>query len=355
MAEDVKKPAEPPPESAGSGQNDSSRKAKGNQGRFQKPVANVFEGRCDELKGYVYDCASTAKAADMYTKTTREIAEYIGREYKYSAVLVRGIETLVEPTIPEPDDLPPGASALEQRKWEKRVDKMVEQEDRLRDITSRAYALVWGQCSDALREKVKAHKDYQNAHQLGSVVELLKVVKTEMFTFQTQKYGPQAMHEAKRRFYMLRQDKHTTVQQYYETFVNTVEVIEHCGGDIGVDRSLVTEMLGGHDRSIASATVIVNAERDAKDKYLACAFILGADKTRYGCLMEDLENSFTQGIDKFPKTMVDAYNLLVNWKQNPMNYMRMVDGSVDGTMFVTDGNDHGDESRQTALGFMGKC
>jgi hypothetical protein len=54
--------------------------------------------------------------------------------------------------------------------------------------------------------------------------------------------------------------------------------------------------------------------------------------------------------------MVDAYNLLVNWKQqHPMNYMRMVDGSVDGTMFVTDGNDHGDESRQTALGFMGKC
>jgi hypothetical protein len=66
MAEDGKKPMEPPPESAGSGQNDSSRKEKGNRGHFQKPVANVFEGRCDELKGYVYDCASMAKAADMY-------------------------------------------------------------------------------------------------------------------------------------------------------------------------------------------------------------------------------------------------------------------------------------------------
>jgi hypothetical protein len=29
------------------------------------------------------------------------------------------------------------------------------------------------------------------------------------------------------------------VQEYYESFINTVKVIEHCGGDIGVDRSLV--------------------------------------------------------------------------------------------------------------------
>jgi hypothetical protein len=103
-----------------------------------------------------------------------------------------------------------------------------------------------------------------------------------MFTFQTQKYSAQAMHEAKKRFYMLRQERYTTVQQYYETFVNTVEVIEHCGGEIGIDHSLVDEMLGGHDQAIASANIIINAEQQAKDKYLACAFILGADKMRYG-------------------------------------------------------------------------
>jgi hypothetical protein len=94
---------------------------------------------------------------------------------------------------------------------------------------------------------------------------------------------------------MLQQEKHTTVQQYYETFVNTVEVIEHCGGDIGVDRCLVTEMLGGHNRSIASADITVSAKQDAKDKYLACAFILGANKTQYGHLMEELAKFFHSG------------------------------------------------------------
>jgi hypothetical protein len=32
----------------------------------------------------------------------------------------------------------------------------------------------------------------------------------------------------------------------------------------------------------------------------------------------------------------------------------MVDGSVDGMMYVTDGDDK-DKSRKTASGFMGKC
>jgi hypothetical protein len=268
MAEDEKKGTGDPPQPPDSGSTEA-KKGK-NQRRYQQQAGitkTTFEGRSDDLKGYIYDCTNVAKAADMYTKTTREIAEYIGRTIKYSADVVKGIETLTEPTIPEPEELPATATtAYEQCKWDKWVDKMIEHEYRLKDINSRAYSIVWGQCSDALREKIKAHKGYKSAHENNSVVELLKVIKMEMFVFQTQKYTPQAMHEAKRRFYLLKQDKHTSVQQYYETFINTVEVIEHCGGDIGVDRSLVTEMLGGRDRSIASDAIMADAEHLAKEK-----------------------------------------------------------------------------------------
>jgi hypothetical protein len=43
-----------------------------------------FEGKCDDLSGYIYDCADPKQAADMYTtNTTTEISEYVGRTYKY--------------------------------------------------------------------------------------------------------------------------------------------------------------------------------------------------------------------------------------------------------------------------------
>jgi hypothetical protein len=65
-----------------------------------------------------------------------------------------------------------------------------------------------------------------------------------------------------------------------------------------------------------------------------------------------LENSYTQGTVKFPKSMTDAYNVLVNWKQNPQNYLRVVDGTSDGMMFVMMA-----EAEQVTehSGFAGKC
>ena len=54
----------------------------------------------------------------------------------------------------------------------------------------------------------------------------------------------------------------------------------------------------------------------AKEMYLACAFISQADSRRYGRLKEELENDFTKGSDTYPQDMVKSYQLLngySNW------------------------------------------
>ena len=50
---------------------------------FKKPVVQQlkFEGKCAELKGCIYDCTDS-KQADVFTKTTKEIANYVGTTYK---------------------------------------------------------------------------------------------------------------------------------------------------------------------------------------------------------------------------------------------------------------------------------
>ena len=37
-----------------------------------------FEGKCEHLKGHIYDC-SDARQSNLFVKTTKEIAEYVGR------------------------------------------------------------------------------------------------------------------------------------------------------------------------------------------------------------------------------------------------------------------------------------
>jgi hypothetical protein len=44
------------------------------------------------------------QAADVYGKTTREISEYVGRTYKYGAVMRTALEGLTLPTFDEPTD-----------------------------------------------------------------------------------------------------------------------------------------------------------------------------------------------------------------------------------------------------------
>jgi hypothetical protein len=49
----------------------------------QKHTYPKFEGKTEDLKGHIYDCAD-ARQSDQFTKTTKEIAEYLGRTaYKH--------------------------------------------------------------------------------------------------------------------------------------------------------------------------------------------------------------------------------------------------------------------------------
>ena len=49
--------------------------------------------------------------------------------------------------------------------------------------------------------------------------------------------------------------------------------------------------------------------------------------------MEDLENDFTQGVDRYPKSRVDAHHVLANWKQDPHNLVCLTGGN-DGVQFT---------------------
>lgn len=305
---------------------------------FKAPQAPRFEGKCEDLNGCTYDCSDPRQAADMYTKTTKEIAEYVGRTYKYGADIRMAIETLIVPTFSEPTDPPKEASRTQVRIWEKRVNEFVKKETHLEENIKTIYSLIFGQCTEAMRAKLESISSHQTIAAASDGIELMKNIKTVMYNFQSQKYAPLALHESKKRFYALTQDKHTTVTVYLERFQNSVEVIEHCGGTIGIDPGLVditmTAATPVMTRATATPTQLLAAENYTKEEYLACSFLMGADRHRYGKLLEDLENDFTQRRDNYPKTLVDAYNLLVHWKQDPRNLMRVLGTSSDGVAFA---------------------
>ena len=88
----------------------------------------------------------------------------------------------------------------------------------------------YGQYSNTLRVKVKSGPNYETLKMNADAIRLLEAIKAVIFQFQAQQYAPLALHEAKKRYYMLYQDKHMTCQQYHETFKNNTNMLEYCGG-----------------------------------------------------------------------------------------------------------------------------
>ena len=290
--------------------------------------------------------------ADQFAVTQKKLANHVGTVFPNGTDVKLAVEQLVIPTLLAPTEYGSSATMTEKRVWEKQVDQYVKKLDQLKENIRTLYSVIWGQCTEAMKAKVESMSDYQGASLYNNGVELLKIIRSVCFNFASQKYLPQAVHEAKRRFYLQSQGKYMNAQDYLEQFTNHVDVLTHVGAVIGPDTTIV-ESLAGIDSTTKKLNTITDVHRaEARELYLAVSFLLGADRARYGKLIEDLENNFLQGQHLFPKTINDAYTLLANWKQDPRNAMRMGGGGNEGVVFTNNGEEP--ENAETVLANVGK-
>ena len=293
-----------------------------------------FDGATEELKGHIFDLVRS-RLADLFIKSKKAIANYVGRTYQHSGDIRRTIETLTLRTIPLPtapvaDPMPPLLAAI----FGEQVKEYIKQTSRLQENIKRLWALVWGQCSDTIRTRLQALDTHEDMHAASDGLRLLVAIKDLMYNVQEQKYVPLSIHLAKRQFFLLSQGRNT-VGEYYEQFKNQTDVLDHIGAGIGDDDAITRQVLRSQGINIEEATEAQEeaAEIQGIEWYLALAFLMGSDRSRFGRLLEKLENDFTAGHDNYPKTLTDAYNMLLEWKDDPRLLMRMAGN--DGISFTT--------------------
>ena len=307
-------------------------------GNRHPPTATIsrqwFEGATEELKGEIFDLVRS-HSADLFINTKKAVTNYVRRTYQHSGDIRRAIETLTLPTIPMPiapvaDPMPVLLAAI----FSEEVKEYVKQMSRLQENIKRLWALVWGQCSDTLRTQLQALETYNSMHTASNGLQLLIAIKDLMFNVQEQKYVPLSIHLAKRQFFLLSQGRNT-VCEYYDQFKNQTDVLSHIGAGIGEDVAIMRQVLRSQGINVDEATDAQEeaAEAEGTQLYLALAFLMGSNCSRFGWLLEKLENDFTAGNDNYPKTLTDAYNMLLEWKDDPRLLMRMAGN--DGISFAT--------------------
>ena len=74
------------------------------------------------------------------------------------------------------------------------------------------YALVWGQCTDMMQQKLESSTGWDEIWRNGDGLKLLILIKNIAYAFQSQNYPGRAIHEAKKRYFNLMQNGITTLK-----------------------------------------------------------------------------------------------------------------------------------------------
>ena len=159
-----------------------------------------------------------------------------------------------------------------------------------------------GQCSEALKERLKSHEDFMDANQNG--IALLILIRSLLHTFEERRKLADGLSDVKMAFYKLCQGKYMKLEWYHEIFLAQVEVLDEVGVTIP-DTALIQQVVEQHGRGVPT----VADQAEAKQIAPAIQFIKGTNASHKPYLSH-LRNSYLDGLDVYPNTVQEAYNIL---------------------------------------------
>ena len=170
------------------------------------------------------------------------------------------------------------------------------------NFRSGLYNLVMGQCTESLKERLKSHEDFIGASQNG--ISLLVLIHSLLHTFEERRKLADGLSDMKMAFYKLCQGKYMKLECYHELFLAQVDMLNEVGVTIP-DTALVQHMAEQHGRGEPAAA----DHEEAKQIALTIQFIKGTNASHKPYLSH-LWNSYLDGLDVYPNTVQEAYNIL---------------------------------------------
>ena len=304
-----------------------------------RPVAPKFKGATEELneKGCVFDVSADSQS--KWPRMHHEAEEFcLRQDFKHAgevAMVVRNMTPYKEPEIPMPDfdamvqKNADGTDKLDDqgnpikytdtmirvasRLYERQVgDQERKSEDVSKDMI-KLYGILLGQCSPTMRAHLEADPNWENIDLTKDPVELLKTIQSVMYGQQTHQYLPLVLHKAVRGLVNIGQGD-LTVDEYQKKFTAAVEAMEAVDATpmehpALYKRALAALTAGNPTGSAVTAEQRKVARRNAREEYLATAFLLGLNKNRYEGMLTELANDLVKGKDNYPKTVEEAHSL----------------------------------------------
>lgn len=191
-------PAPPNTRAGGRGTNTNDRGRFGRGGRSgrggeqpQQPhraVKSTFKGATPEMNGHVFQCYDEHEDRRQYSKTLEALQTYIKKTLKFPEDMAPLFaDTMTSPKIDKPQDPGKGADDVDLLIYNEEVKEFVKWAWTLKGNLATVYAVAWGQCSEAMKVRVKAATGHKQKSEENDCVWLFKQIKSITVKFDEKK------------------------------------------------------------------------------------------------------------------------------------------------------------------------
>ena len=236
-------PSPPPPPSPANrnrGWNRVLGKHVGKPAPSPKPKETKVASGIEELADVIFDCED-GKMTGNFEVMMDKLSTYVGGKFEHGGELLIAIKTMTVPELKIPDPAAANATEVEKEIWKLELVAFVKKRCKIADNLKRCYAVIWGQCTEYMKAKLRATKEFVRNETEQEAIKLLISIKGLIFKFDEKRYHPCAIVDALDRFHKFFQGHEMTNPQYLARFTSLVTVIEQYDGTVGVHKGMYRE------------------------------------------------------------------------------------------------------------------
>ena len=136
------------------------------------------------MNANVFECYEEQSDRRQYSKTLEALESHVKKSLKYSEDLAPLFaETMATPTIAKPGEPDASATKTEEMIHVEEVKEYVKRTRTLKSNMATVYAVVWEQCSKAMKAKLKSLTGYKEKAEANDCYWLLKQIKAVTLQF----------------------------------------------------------------------------------------------------------------------------------------------------------------------------
>ena len=157
------------------------------------------------------------------------------------------------------------------------VKSVAKRQQKLEESLKKGYATVYDQCSQEVRDKLKATRDWETVQATQALDELIKRIEKICVGFNNHKQSVFNLVQSLKTLFLYTQLEKETVEEYARNFKSLWDTVEAFGGLPGIHRGLVDAELDRRGLTNPNDAQIEAAENVAVEQVKAALLISGAD------------------------------------------------------------------------------